>query len=102
MVLRHNLLYPQIDYFPNATIAEYGTLHYDTDAIMGEIFARGRKFAIRILVHDFVSFIHSLLKKTKIGYNLSYSRSMIVSLKDLHPLVVTFSFKKYSSGGSYS
>eukprot|EP00550_Attheya_septentrionalis_P003843 CAMPEP_0198286208 /NCGR_PEP_ID=MMETSP1449-20131203/5344_1 /TAXON_ID=420275 /ORGANISM="Attheya septentrionalis, Strain CCMP2084" /LENGTH=331 /DNA_ID=CAMNT_0043983881 /DNA_START=224 /DNA_END=1219 /DNA_ORIENTATION=+ len=30
-----------IDYFPNATIAEYGTLHYDTDAIMGEIFARG-------------------------------------------------------------
>ena len=65
MVLRHNLLYPQIDYFPNATIAEYGTLHYDTDAIMGEIFARGRKFAIRILVHDyFCSSVHTSKIKT--------------------------------------
>ena len=31
----------EIDEFPNATIAEFGTYHYDSDAIMAEIFARG-------------------------------------------------------------
>lgn len=31
----------EIDYFPNATIAEYGTYHKDAKAIMAEIYARG-------------------------------------------------------------
>jgi len=31
----------EIDYFPNATVAEYGTTPADPDAIMAEIYARG-------------------------------------------------------------
>lgn len=31
----------ELDYFPNATIAEYGTYSNDADAIMAEIYARG-------------------------------------------------------------
>lgn len=31
----------EIDYFPNATVAEYGMTPNDPDAIMAEIFARG-------------------------------------------------------------
>mmetsp|Transcript_4748 Transcript_4748/g.5477 ORF Transcript_4748/g.5477 Transcript_4748/m.5477 type:complete len:347 (+) Transcript_4748:47-1087(+) len=31
----------EIDYFPNATIAEYGMVDNDVDAIMAEIYARG-------------------------------------------------------------
>lgn len=30
-----------IDYFPNATVAEYGIIEHDVEAIMAEIFARG-------------------------------------------------------------
>ena len=31
----------KITYFPNATIAEYGVIHNDVDAIKAEIYARG-------------------------------------------------------------
>jgi cathepsin X len=31
----------EIDYFPNATVAEYGMIEYDTDKIMTEIYTRG-------------------------------------------------------------
>jgi cathepsin X len=31
----------EIDYFPNATVAEYGMIDQDAEKIMGEIYARG-------------------------------------------------------------
>lgn len=37
----HDLKCSEIDFFPNATVAEYGTYQHDIEAIKAEIFARG-------------------------------------------------------------
>ena len=73
----------QIDYFPNATVAEYGVIQDgDVNAIKAEIFARGRTF----LVLDYCFDPPSLLRKEKHGFFIILK---IVSFKkDLHPRFV--------------
>lgn len=37
----NNFSFCQIDFFPNATVVEYGLIRDDADATMAEIYARG-------------------------------------------------------------
>jgi hypothetical protein len=59
----------QIDYFPNATVAEYGVIQDgDVDAIKAEIFARGRTF----LIYDYFLISHPCFEKKNMAFSFLY------------------------------